>query len=149
MNPLNYATLPASKKLVEAKIAMETEAVWALNEWPITVAWTGTPGLGHAHTEYREGWRLVPRPMIPYKEQFPAPSFTEVWRELPQCHTDRKDNYLLTIQATIYQGIYRVGYYNPTRGLWFKYFEGGYSFIDDSIDLLIWLKQKEKGNVHR
>jgi len=70
MNPLNYASLEASKQLVEAGIEMETEAAWC----PF-----GRNG------EYK----LLPIEYFPPTEvskdvRIPAPCMTEVWRELPK-----------------------------------------------------------------
>jgi hypothetical protein len=75
MNPLNYASREASQRLVKKGIVLDTEAVWALNAWPTTI---------DGHIVYKEEWQLIDRPMIGYKEQVPAPSMAEVWRELPE-----------------------------------------------------------------
>jgi len=60
MNTQNYASLEASKRLHDADIILETDAVW----------------------EEKEGQtRLNLKANCP--DGFPAPSMTEVWRELP------------------------------------------------------------------
>ena len=69
MNPLNYASLEASKRLVEAGIVLETDFVWFRSkhqEWiiirtDIAAAFMDTVGA----------------------ESIPALSMSEVWRELP------------------------------------------------------------------
>ena len=65
MNPLNVASLEASKRLVDAGIVIETEAVWG----------------------FRDGiWTLFEREGIELEEVkkwIPAPCMAEVWRELP------------------------------------------------------------------
>ena len=62
MNKLNYATLEASKRLVEAGIVLETEAYWSkylpVGEWELCEC-------GFSDDSY------------------PAPSMAEVWRALP------------------------------------------------------------------
>lgn len=64
MNPLNYATLEASRRLVAAGIVLETERVWRKN----------TSG------EYYLSGNVT----YNIKSQIPAPSMAEVWRELPE-----------------------------------------------------------------
>ena len=62
MNPLNYASLEASKRLVDNGIALETEA---------------------HHIKYGTEWELKPRHSFDAVYGIPAPSMAEVWRELP------------------------------------------------------------------
>lgn len=67
MNPDNHASLEASKRLHDAGIVMETEAIWFpkgdnFNLYP---CWVGKES---------------------YKEHIPAPTMAELWRELPE-HT--------------------------------------------------------------
>lgn len=62
MNPNNYASLEASNRLVKAGIVLETEVVWV------------TDGLD---------WVLMSRDRCgSWMQEIPAPSMTEVWREL-------------------------------------------------------------------
>ena len=65
MNELNYTSLDMSRKLVKAGIVLKTEAKWII--WP-----TGLAELVYSW-QYRDA----------DVEVFPAPSFTELWRELP------------------------------------------------------------------
>jgi hypothetical protein len=78
MNPNNYASLEASKRLVEAGIKLETDFFWSpifdLNNnvtLPLTI----------------KDWELVQadyiRGSIWAAKAIPAPSMVEVWRELP------------------------------------------------------------------
>ena len=66
MNPLNYASLEASKRLVDNGIVLETEFYWPLD---------------------KTDWKKIPWKRIPH------PSMAEVWRELP---TSEKMPKLLT-----------------------------------------------------
>ena len=64
MNELNYASLEASKKLHEAGIVLETDALWSL---------------------FLDGFHLIMNTELhPLVENYPAPSIAEVWRELPE-----------------------------------------------------------------
>jgi hypothetical protein len=67
MNPNNYATLEASRRLVEAGIVLETEAVWCQplspsQDWYLV-----------SDKEYHFVFSACP--------SYPAPQFAEVWRE--------------------------------------------------------------------
>ena len=67
MNELNYASLSASKKLVDNWIVLETDFVWRLGA---------------------DGWKLLNKDWVTNMmsntyESYPAPSFAEIWRELP------------------------------------------------------------------
>jgi len=125
MNPLNYATLEASKRLVDAGIVLDTEFYWRQNRIDQT-------------------WKLVdyyhPDTDVKY---IPAPLMAEVWRELPdQEHTVRYGAYLemskivgidigeQTYVAYMRDGIASCDYANdnPTDAL---------------IDLLIWVRKEQ------
>ena len=70
MNELNYATLEASKRLVDAGIVLETEAWWMLG-------FDEKYSLVHCATE-------VMREVVKQRPgSTPAPTMAEVWRELP------------------------------------------------------------------
>lgn len=65
MNRENYATLEASKRLVEAGIVLETDMLWAT---------------------YRDDIWLLGHPeklCLSMCKSIPAPCMAEVWRELP------------------------------------------------------------------
>jgi hypothetical protein len=85
MNPQNYATLEASKRLVKAGIVLETDYVWC---WIVSI---------HPKDE----WKLLLVDTDSYKtfhyyrpeRCIPAPCFCEAWRELPN-FIDRNGLYL-------------------------------------------------------
>jgi len=64
MNELNYASLEASKKLFEAGIVLETEAVWRKKR-------------------DKTGYYLSRKALYHRTTDIPAPCMAEVWRELP------------------------------------------------------------------
>lgn len=75
MNPLNYASLEASKRLAEAGIVLETEALW--------VKWYFDSSTNMNYHPYE--WRLMYRGLTQDDlKSIPAPSMSEVWRELPE-----------------------------------------------------------------
>ena len=71
MNPDNYASIEASKRLVEAGIVLETEAGWYKIFRP------GCHSFGMV-LSMRSGNEKF------YGDNYPAPSMAEVWRELPK-----------------------------------------------------------------
>jgi hypothetical protein len=127
MNPSNYASLLAAQRLVENGIVLETEKVWALNAWPTTI---------DGHVQYKEGWRLIDNPMIPYKEQYPAPMFTEVWRELPDRFNDDGDIDDLFIKKDGDKCIAGYGIYSDTAT--------SENPTDTLCDLRIWVKGRRE-----
>ncbi len=121
MNEANYASLEASKRLVDNGIVLETE-----------VAWFPMPN----------GWELLPPDVFKHTScSVPAPSMAEVWRELPEtalqpcrdtttgyCHeylSLQKDGDLTVAGYGEYSEIGRNS--NPTDAL---------------IDLLIWVRKE-------
>ena len=74
MNEANYASLEASKRLVEAGIVLETEALW--------VKWYFDSSTNMNYHPYE--WRLMYRGLTQDDlKSIPAPCMAEVWRELP------------------------------------------------------------------
>lgn len=63
MNPLNYASLEASKRLADAGIVLETDFYW--------------------YRISKTAWRLINKVQIGPGRAIPAPSMAEVWREFP------------------------------------------------------------------
>lgn len=118
MNKLNVASLEASKKLVENLVVLETDFVWRLGA---------------------DGWKLLSKDWVTNMmsntyESYPAPCFTEVWRELPfQSYIKKLDDgsTLVWICNDDTDGKYiesnMIANTNPTDAL---------------IDLLIWLKEE-------
>jgi hypothetical protein len=70
MNPLNYASLPASQRLQSSGIVLETEKTWFFST---------------------TGWEMVDRYAAHHvnRHYLPAPSMAEAWRELPATIPDR------------------------------------------------------------
>ncbi len=134
MNQLNYASLEASRKLVESGIVLKTEAYWVLSGSSYDKNWTWDLS-ATSRRDY-----LDPNDYF-IKEFYPACSMAEVWRELPEeIYQGVKTSYhleLIKVEKTnrcTYRAITcsTLGYMpentNPTDAL---------------IDLLIWIKKKE------
>ncbi len=120
MNPLNYGSIEASRRLVDSGIVLETEVSW----WTYPRESDGTDWQ----------WEIVLSPKH-YTDKrdvryIPAPSMAEVWRELPVGTTIIKGvNFNTCLNDFNGKHIYDA---NPTDAL---------------IDLLIWVteqKGKEK-----
>jgi hypothetical protein len=67
VNQENYCSLNVAKKLIDAGIVLETDFVWRLGA---------------------DGWKLLNKDWVTNMmsntyESYPAPSFAEIWRELP------------------------------------------------------------------
>ena len=118
MNPLNYASLEASKRLVEAGIVLETD-----------VSWMHYPKNDDG-TDWYWSLQVVTRACPIDKDRIvPAPSMAEVWRELPDgSHIAKKDGHTY---CYAYEREYLLTdterYINPTDAL---------------IDLLIWVRKE-------
>ena len=115
MNKLNYASLEASKKLHEAGIVLETEAVWA--------KWYSD---NYPHSEYKLVYKALVQ-IEEFNEQYPAPSMAEVLRELPNNTAILKN---------------RVYYSSVGSNSAYKEFISE-NPADALIELLVWL-EKEK-----
>ena len=123
MNPLNYGSLEASKRLVEAGIVLETEAIWRKNR----------------DRRVEPGYYLTRKALYHRKTDIPSPCMAEVWRELPPqgCYlTANQGYYYAWIEWTDFEGHGKSceakENTNPTDAL---------------IDLLIWVR-KEASNDH-
>jgi len=134
MNELNYASLEASKKLVDNGIVLETDYYWA------TYSESTLQSI-------RDAGKVYPRPYLVTKESihekhrtghgyYPAPCFTDVWRELPDgilvngswavlFITKHGNEFALVGYHIEHHVIISFARANPTDAL---------------IDLLIWLK---------
>ena len=80
MNPNNYCTLEASKRLVEAGIKIKTEFYHVFSEGQY---------LGIHHKKYRDGFLKeisLDHADVKARDFIPAPSMAEVWRELLKKH---------------------------------------------------------------
>ena len=125
VNKLNYASLEASKRLVEAGIVLETDAVWYVNG---------------------AGWQLSNRDwvagVITYFEMISAPSMAEVWRELPDligAGELRMARIINTHEAVLYYGWIDE---DGKEQIETKVFRNT-NPADALIDLLIFIKVKE------
>jgi hypothetical protein len=118
MNPIpdNYCTLPYAKKLVEAGIVLETEYCWVFDQY----------GSYLSITKHRPG------------KAVPAPSMTEVWRELPRYITVRDRRHHINMDM---MGENTHVTYANLSGSEFS----NINPADALIDLLIWVR-KERAN---
>ena len=120
MNELNYASLEASKKLVDNGIVLETEAGWYKIFRPGCHAFVMVLSMRSGNEKF-------------YGDNYPAPSMAEVWRELPA-----------KIGADHILEIYKE--YGFTKAQYWGLDLYGYSKnpTDALIDLLVWLKGEGK-----
>ena len=118
MNELNYASLEASRKLKEAWIDIKTDILWIES--------------GHSWFKWFLGDHETASDLFPHSDTIPAPSLTEILRELPAYLVRETEYCHLTI--TKYKSFYVCCYdgtglvcenINPT---------------DAAIELLIWAK---------
>jgi hypothetical protein len=116
MNELNYASLEASKKMVDNGIVLETDAVW--------VKWYFDSSTPYNREPYE--WRLQYKALIQTDfESIPAPCFTDVWRELPEgaeCKKQAEETKCVVVTQDNIKVMFSP---SPTDAL---------------IDLLVWLK---------
>ena len=131
MNQKNYASQEASKRLVDAGIVLETEAVWAF------VSYCNRPSQDDAH------YALIIKPIIPWKEQCPAPSMAEVWRELPESiRLEPTTIFPVWKHLTIEKAEARTEvYYRPCT---YTEIVSSANPTDALIDLLIWVRKEQK-----
>ena len=124
MNPLNYASLEASKRLVEAGIVLETEAGWYKIFRPGCHSFDMVLSMRSGNEKF-------------YGDNYPAPSMAEVWRELPETI----DEYDLTCEK-IFNGGMQAGYTTyDVSGLRWKVSLNAANPTDAMIDLLIWVRK--------
>jgi hypothetical protein len=124
MNKLNYASLKASRRLVDAGIVLETDLFW--------VVYAG---------------KTVPQPYLADRKSFnqsswcviPAPSMAEVWRMLPECVKYKKDDRPLIEYLRIDKnsnGSLSCGYSQYSE------MTSNINPTDALIDLLIWVRKE-------
>jgi len=125
MNPDNYGTLSACQKLVEAGVVMETEAYWVYvgsgygNDWKWSLSYSNKVDYLSPDT-------------YQIKKSYPAVSFAEMWREMPEwTHISKgKDNdYHCWVNGDKVETIFST---NPT---------------DSLIHLRIWLEGRRKSGI--
>ena len=116
MNEANYASLEASKRLVDAGIVLETEAVWRKKR-------------------DKTGYYLSRKALYHRTSDAPAPSMAEVWRELPErsYFTKYNGHYQAWSEWTTFEG---HGDSSPVQE--------NTNPADALIDLLIWVRKEAK-----
>jgi hypothetical protein len=125
MNPLNYTSLEASKKLVENGVRLKTDFYWY-------------------KPEFCNYWRIVSRDIIPPHQIanrdmcYPAPSMSELWRELPEW-TEDEDGWL---EITKDKGNISAGYRSLSSQS-NPFFQSN-NPADALAELLTWLKKEGK-----
>jgi len=141
MNEKNCATLEASQRLVDARIVLETEAVWRCPQWGL--------GQKEPHSElidkglaadFRRA-EIINNEAISFL--YPAPSMAEVWRELPKVIIVNGRNCFLSLTTSAFSDICYCGYLALDE-YWIKVKRfAGNSPTDALIDLLIWVRREE------
>jgi hypothetical protein len=134
MNELNYASLEASKKLVDNWIVLETDAVW--------VKWYFDSSTPYNREPYE--WRLQYKALTQTDfELIPAPCFTDVWRELPDEIELEDDGGSIALSVFKSGKTTYAGYYlNKDEEV---YEEKESSNPADALaELLIWVKGQEE-----
>jgi hypothetical protein len=120
MNEANYASLEASKRLVDAGIVLETEAHW----WK---------------KRDKTGYYLSRKALYHRTSDAPAPSMAEVWRELPEHITVKGRKFSKTLQESF--GDCYAYYENQLNGETARTITR-INPADALIDLLIWVKKE-------
>jgi hypothetical protein len=95
MNKDNYVTLPVAQRLAAAGIVLETEQYWYIS--PLGSVW-----------RIRLGDELTSTMKLP-QFSIPAPSMSELWRELPEFY-DRGRKMFTTQESMHCCGYQRVNY---------------------------------------
>lgn len=130
MNEQNYASLEASKRLAEAGIRLETEAVWE-------ELLTGEKPYMLAVREYGlEG-------------DIPAPCMAEAWRELPEefCHSGRQcslqiDKIRRHDGTVVTSAQYQYSDKAYPFGELVEHFNANLNPTDALVDLLSWVRKE-------
>jgi hypothetical protein len=132
MNQENYCSLNVAKRLIDTGIVLETEAVWRLGA---------------------DGWKLLNKDWVTNMmsntyESYPAPSFAEIWRELPEIYKTesgiecrlqldkirRNDGVVVASAQYVYgdEDQYVIKFFANTNP------------VDALAELLIWVKGQEE-----
>jgi hypothetical protein len=128
MNPNNYASLEASKRLVETGIVIETEAGWYKIFRPGCHSFDMVLSMRSGNEKF-------------YGDNYPAPSMAEVWRELPDIIKTDHGLSFLSIRKVVSHAD-DLTYINA------EYDQSPNSFVrndnptDALIDLLIWVRKE-------
>jgi hypothetical protein len=128
MNPNNYCTLEAAKRLVEAGIVIDTDFYHVKH----------LSG-GYWQQSIRSKNELLNIPIENVAEVLPAPSMAEVWRELPETALQPCRD-ITTGYCHEYLSLQKDG--DLTVAGYGEYSEIGRNPTDALIDLLIWVKKE-------
>jgi hypothetical protein len=114
MNKLNYASLEASKRLIDAGIRLDTDSYWATY-------------LEEVLQSIKDAGKVLPSPYLVNKDSIhnkdllrecknyiPAPTMAEIWRELPEGTISMKANDRLYFSSGDKGAIHST---NPTDAL--------------------------------
>jgi hypothetical protein len=128
MNPNNYTSLEVSRKLVEAEIVLETEFWWVHHD-PCSRDDMAVGCYGEWELEDCTGGS---------SEYVPAPSMSELWRELPGRLSDTRLSAMRMSKGTTV-----IGYISPKDMCWVCKFDEG-NPCDALAELLIWVRKELK-----
>ena len=119
MNQDNYVTQPMAQRLVDAGFVLDTEAVWF---------------------HFKGGWELLHRNWNDYIhiDLIPAPSFAELWRELPE-ETQIKECGRVPLLMWKEDKLFCCCYGSDTNEIWFGE-KRSTNPADALAELLIWTK---------
>ena len=122
-NELNYASFESSKKLFETGVTLKTEFYWCKD---------------------KNGWYFFRAEEIYFREvleSIPAPSFAEIWRELPEDIFIEEEYYKLSIGKSDNKLVCCYSSQDGNFRTLPKYSE---NITDALAELLLWLKEKKK-----
>jgi hypothetical protein len=84
MNEANYVSLKAAQDLVAAGIVLETDMYWVVYH-----------NTGNSQLVNRED--AIVKELLGIADVVPAPSFAEIWREMPSIITSDEMEYILDV----------------------------------------------------
>jgi hypothetical protein len=135
MNPLNYASLEASKRLEEKRIVLKTESAWyksPMGEWKLI----RTNNILYERERYDNPSNSIP-----------APCMAEVWRELPESIINNGVEYTLCLDKVKVKATGGVAttacYEDSSADGYTKKFYANANPTDALIDLLIYIKGEQ------
>lgn len=133
MNQENYCSLNVAKRLIDTGIVLETDAVW--------VKWYFDGSVLSDRNPYE--WRLQYKALTQTDfESIPAPSFAEIWRELPDEIELEDDGGSIALSVFKSGKTTYAGYYLNKDEEVYEEKESSNS-ADALAELLIWAKGQE------